>query len=721
MSEKEAVPSDQTDAAKPKINEDKIDTESEKQSVQIKDQETNPKKTPKAKSMPKGIYFLLGNEFCERFSFYGMRTVLTLFLVRQLGFDEDVAASIFHGFQSFCYFTPIFGAILADSWLSKFRTIFYVSILYAIGNITLSVGAIPHSLQTMKVLSLTGLFVIGLGTGGIKPCVSAFGGDQFTSEQIEIRKYFFSLFYFSINLGSLLSTIITPALRGDIRCFGQNTCFSLAFLIPALLFVIALVVFLIGKPLYIIKPAEGSVFVSVFRCIGYALFKKATAKDVKKEHWLEYADDKYDEELINDIRCLQRVLLLLIPLPVFWALYEQQGSKWVLQASKMNGEVYGSHIKPDHMQVINPLLILVLIPIFDNVIYPLALKCNICRTPLQRMTIGGLLCAFSFVIAAIIEVKIEAEFPDIPSKDYSDMLTINNSPCHLDIKSSSNISLNQFESVKVKQIALEKSIEWKFTPSGCSATGSAIQEVNATSLYETMMITLENDNLRVDISSDSRVKEKDGSPRVRLLFSIDYQFTGSENASFFLQGNRNFYIIPENVTRPGRIGMTEYCSVDPSKYKLYLPSNGTKIHEETAFGELHLETGGSYIVYIYQNKSASQKELHHTITMMPNSVHILWQIPQLVIITVGEVMFSITGLDFSYSQAPSSLKSIVQAAWLLTSAIGNLLVVLLVNIIQFDMQSLAFLMYASIMTLSMVIFGIVAYYYKYMKEKENSY
>ncbi|GBM37462.1 Solute carrier family 15 member 2 [Araneus ventricosus] len=724
MAENETGPSSQDDIQKktedvsPKSpEEDKTDTKTAKQSENDGD---NKQETDEAKNTPKGIYFLLGNEFCERFSFYGMRTILTLFLVHQLHFSESAAAQIYHGFEVLCYCTPLLGAILADSYLGRFLTIFYLSILYAIGNLTIAVGAIPNKLHTMKVISIIGLFIIGFGTGGIKPCVSAFGGDQFASGQEEKRRYFFSLFYFFINLGSFLSTALTPVLRGDIRCFGQDTCFSLAFFVPAVLFVIALILFIIGKPLYIIKPAEGSVFVSVFKCIGHALFRKATVKDEKKEHWLEYADDKFDKDLIYDIKCLLNVLFIFIPLPLFWALFEQQGSSWVLQASKMDGKVFGSFIKPDHMQLVNPLLILVLIPVFDNIIYPLASKCNISLTPLRRMTIGGLLSAFSFVIAAIIQMKIETELPAKPPQGYSDMMIINNSPCHLDIVSNFNISLRQFESVIAKGNVLQKSVKWRFTPTGCSANATAIQEVNATSIYETMMITLENNDLRFDVSNDSRIKEKDGNPRVRLLFSIDYQFTESVNASFLFQGESYFYIIPDNMTRPGRTGMTEYCSVKPSRYKLYLPSNGTKSHEETAFGEIDLKPGGSYIVYIYQNRSGNQKELRHSITVIPNSVHILWQIPQGIIITAGEVMFSITGLEFSYSQAPSSLKSLVQAAWLLTSAIGNLLVVVLVRYIKFEKRSYDFLMYSTLMTLSMVLFGIMAYFYTYVKKKECS-
>lgn len=87
-------------------------------------------------------------------------------------------------------------------------------------------------------MTLIGLFLIAVGTGGIKPCVSAFGGDQFRlPEQAKQLAVFFSLFYMAINAGSLLSTLVTPILREDVHCFGEDSCFSLAFGVPGALMV----------------------------------------------------------------------------------------------------------------------------------------------------------------------------------------------------------------------------------------------------------------------------------------------------------------------------------------------------------------------------------------------------------------------------------------------------------------------------------------------------
>ncbi|CAB1328540.1 unnamed protein product [Coregonus sp. 'balchen'] len=201
---------------------------------------------------PLSIFFIVVNEFCERFSYYGMRAVLVLYFRYFLRFDDDLATSIYHTFVALCYLTPILGAIIADSWLGKFKTIIYLSIVYAIGQVVMAVSAVhditdtdrdgtPDNLTLHIVLSMVGLLLIALGTGGIKPCVAAFGGDQFQDHQAKQRSTFFSVFYLCINGGSLLSTIITPILRGqECGIHSQQKCYPLAFGVPAALMVVAL-------------------------------------------------------------------------------------------------------------------------------------------------------------------------------------------------------------------------------------------------------------------------------------------------------------------------------------------------------------------------------------------------------------------------------------------------------------------------------------------------
>lgn len=139
------------------------------------------------------------------------------------------------------YFTCIFGAILSDVWWGKFKTILYLSILYVIGSIIVAIGAVPGIWISPKIALYLGLLLIVLGSGGIKPCVSPFGGDQFKlPEQTKQMATYFSMFYFAFDSGAFISTLITPILRSDVHCFGENDCYSLAFGIPAVLMILSI-------------------------------------------------------------------------------------------------------------------------------------------------------------------------------------------------------------------------------------------------------------------------------------------------------------------------------------------------------------------------------------------------------------------------------------------------------------------------------------------------
>lgn len=126
----------------------------------------------------------------------------------------------------------------------------------------------------------------------------------------------------------------------------------------------------------------------------------------KKEHWLDHAEDIYDKPLIQDVKAAMQVLKLFIPLPIFWALFDQQASRWTIQATKMDGEVGSYLIQPDQLLVINPLLVLAFIPLFETCVYPLMAKIGL-RTPLKKLTIGGFLAALSFVASALVEMQLE--------------------------------------------------------------------------------------------------------------------------------------------------------------------------------------------------------------------------------------------------------------------------------------------------------------------------
>ncbi|CAD5216142.1 unnamed protein product [Bursaphelenchus okinawaensis] len=147
------------------------------------------------KRWPKITFCIIGNEFCERFSFYGMRTVLTLYLLNVLNFKKDDATTFYSFFTALCYFSPILGSLIADGFIGKFKTIVSVSILYTCGQILLAYSSTNNDKWSLHpYIDFLGLFIIAIGTGGIKPCVSPFGGDQFEKYELKMISLFFSYF-----------------------------------------------------------------------------------------------------------------------------------------------------------------------------------------------------------------------------------------------------------------------------------------------------------------------------------------------------------------------------------------------------------------------------------------------------------------------------------------------------------------------------------------------
>jgi solute carrier family 15 (oligopeptide transporter), member 1 len=129
---------------------------------------------------------------------------------------------------------------------------------------------------------------------------------------------------------------------------------------------------------------------------------------------LDYAEAKFGKRLVNETKILMNVLVLYIPLPIFWTLFDQQGSRWTFQATRMDGNIGFYEIKPDQMQVVNPFLILAFIPLYEAVFYPLLSKIGI-RRPLQKITLGGIMAGIAFVLSALVEIQLAKTYPVIPS------------------------------------------------------------------------------------------------------------------------------------------------------------------------------------------------------------------------------------------------------------------------------------------------------------------
>lgn len=325
--------------------------------------------------MPPGIPYIIGNEAAERFSFYGMRTILVVFMTQYLGFMDATggrmmsgaeAVGHFHQFTFWVYLTPLAGAFISDVFFGKYRTILWLSIVYCLGHAALAcMGSYGNSPWWL----FSGLALICIGSGGIKPCVSAHVGDQFGKKNYHLIPRIYNWFYFSINFGSFFSTLLTPYL---LKNYGPHWAFG----VPGVLMAIATLMFWLGRNRFVHIPAS-----------GWAFFREAFSRD--------------------GVFALGKLIPLFGFIIVFWALYDQTGSSWVLQAEQMDLKFMGITWLESQIQAVNPILILVFIPLFTFVIYPM-LDRVFPLTPLRKIGIGMLLMAVSFGLTTLIQTWIDA-------------------------------------------------------------------------------------------------------------------------------------------------------------------------------------------------------------------------------------------------------------------------------------------------------------------------
>jgi len=332
---------------------------------------TKPEET---EGMPRGIPHIIGNEAAERFSFYGMKAILAVFLSQYLflmdsaggkPMDEARATGLVHLFNAAFYITPIIGAILADVFFGKYKVIIGLSIVYCAGHAALAMmGHFGHSEYWM----IGGLVMIALGAGGIKPCVSAHVGDQFGSLNSRLLPRIFNWFYFSINLGAFASMLLTPWL---LEWYGPHWAFG----VPGVLMAIATFIFWLGRKRFAHVPPGGMGFLT----------------------------EAFNREGVYAMLKLAPVYLFVA---MFWALFDQTGSTWIFQSQDMDRNFLGFQWLPSQIQSLNSVFVLTFIPIFSLIIYPWVEKfCPL--SPLRKMGTGFVLMAVAFVLVSFIQVEID--------------------------------------------------------------------------------------------------------------------------------------------------------------------------------------------------------------------------------------------------------------------------------------------------------------------------
>ncbi|MXV09203.1 oligopeptide:H+ symporter [Xanthomonas sp. LMG 9002] len=390
--------------------------------------------------MPRQIPYIIGNEACERFSFYGMRNILVQFLITSLLLQEVTAPGreaeakhIMHSFMIGVYFFPLLGGWLADRFFGKYSTILWFSLIYCVGHLCLAL------FEGHRNGFFLGLGLIALGAGGIKPLVASFMGDQFDQGNKHLAKVVFDAFYWIINFGSLFASLLIPLAL-------KNLGPAWAFGIPGILMLVATLVFWAGRHRYVrvpLPPKDPHGFAQVVRtallrqapgqgrpglalagvavllalgtfalvptlglviCLCLALVLLLAGIGGGTWWQLERARAVHPDAAVDGVRAVLRVLVVFALVTPFFSLFDQKASTWVLQGQQMQMPAWFS---ASQMQALNPALVMLLIPFNNLVLYPLLRRRGYEPTALRRMTAGIAFSGLAWIVVGSLQVMMD--------------------------------------------------------------------------------------------------------------------------------------------------------------------------------------------------------------------------------------------------------------------------------------------------------------------------
>jgi POT family proton-dependent oligopeptide transporter len=639
----------------------------------------HPRAPSAADRMPPGIPYIVGNEGAERFSFYGMRAILKVYLIALfVRFVDESSVSpeamaeatvrsteIVHLFNAGVYAFPLIGAVISDRLLGKYRTILWVSLIYCAGHAVLALAGRLGTMSEYSAAEMSmylGLGLIAVGSGGIKPCVSANVGDQFTSANAHLVTRVFQVFYFIINYGSFFSTVLTPLL---LRYFGAEVAFG----VPGVLMGIATIVFWMGRHKFIRVPPKPGGRLGLFDTLVTTLlftplFAIIVGYFVLWEHFLAAAREAAEKSgtafagvtwaLVADyfrdhwwlplgtfvalalglilFRVRQRIQSSDSFLPVLLYNATHQSERTAGMSFFDVGRKYFGDEAGD-----GPPAVLKVMVVFSMVSVFWALFDQHASTWIDQarlMDLGLTVPAF-FGYWAL----------------------------------AATIGLSLFAGVWLFQWLAAAPIPRSMTTAVLAGTAALGLAASLADLFGPPMGNVITD------STGQVVRQR------LLSIQLDAAQISALNPLFVM------IIIPA------------------LNFLVYAPlaARGLEVRP------LQKMTVGMFLTAL---AFAAAAVLQQAIQAAGSGeVPVLWQIVQYFIMTVAEVLISVTGLEFAYTQAPRAMKSTIMSFWLLCVTFGNLLVAFLAPLQKTIALSQFFWLFAGLMTGAAIVFLILARLY----------
>jgi len=612
-----------------------------------------------------GFWFFFWGEFAERCCYYGMRAILLLYMIQILKFDDSVANRWMSYFIAACYLAPLLGGYVADNFLGKYRTIVYFSIPYIIGQVILGISALHN-----KEFLLLSLGLLAMGSGVIKPNISTLMGltyDQRRPGKTKLRSDAFAMFYGAINIGSALSSFCVPAIRNYYG--GDSRAYAIAFLFPAVLMILAFIVFALGKPFY------------------------AEEKISRREHLTP-------EERRERMVVLRRLFGLFLVVTVFWSIFDQAASTWTLFARDyLHLELFGLRLSPDQIQGLNPVLIVLLLPPI-TMLWHLLSHFGIDLRPTSKMLIGFLLTTVTMGITAwaafrgagaivtgapaALEnanrtIAATAQFTDddpaaetAAAELASAMAKLKQAQADARIAESASARQRILDDARSAVDAARENAQKSDTAivAVAAARKAAVEAARSAALAAEAAKTTDATLLaetaeKVLAAAETAVHAADAT-----VEAVNLSIAADRNAAERV-GKRDLAPCSEAANRTSAAAA---AAVKSAKAAQAGNARAANINASVAAVDAADAAVAAAKVSADITGSDLPGESRNTEMAAANSrISLFWQIIPYLLITTAEICISVVGLELAFSAAPATMKSFVTACWLLTVFFANII------------------------------------------------
>lgn len=613
--------------------------------------------TPRDDRFPRGIPFIVGNEAAERFSYYGMRQILYIYLVglftgfvaenalptAELAEAKVRATQAVHVFMAGVYLFPMIGAILADRLLGKYRVIFWVSLIYVAGHAALAVAGrfgVVGQIGAAETAMFVGLALIAVGSGGIKPCVSANVGDQFTAANGHLVPKIFQIFYFTVNFGSFFASVLTPVLY---KRFGPEVAFG----VPGVLMAVAAFVFWLGRKRFVRVPPRPGGPLGRLDFIASSLMATPLLLGI-------YVAVERSEKIVHAI--MENGFAALLP-----ALAETAAAYWYLGLAGLVALLAGlglAHVRQNRQE--------------DSGFLAVILYCWRHR---RERAAGE-----SFWEPA------RRHFGDDAAEGPPAVLRI------LGVFSMVSVFWALFDQHSSTWVEQAKAMNLRLVLPAALWQGWIVPGTIAAAAGGAIWLLLWVSNIRV--------------PRVIPLAAAGVGVLwglGATALHLWQPQWTTLDLLPAQIS-----------ALNPLLVMIIIPLLSVGVYRplERAGRPLRplprMTIGMALTALSFVAVALIQARIE---AVGPGRVHVLWQIIPYTIVTASEVLVSITGLEFAYTQAPRAMKSTIMGVWLLTVTFGNILVAFLAPLQTLSLATF-FWTFAGLMAVAALIFAVIASFYR---------